>query len=157
MDNDFIQIKGKQDRNVSGLGMAVERKHADDLIIPPLEGADVAAADRVMRVAFGTMIGLPDPAVSLGDASYVRNRWQAAPGAAFVAELDGQVVRSNFATRWGSLGLFGPVTTRPDLWDHGIAGRLIEPGMARFSEWQVRLAGLFTSPSRAKHLGLYHR
>jgi len=137
--------------------MAAERGQADDVIIRPLEDADLVVADQVMRVAFGTLIGLPDPAAFLGDASYVRHRWQAAPGAAFVAERNGEVVGSNFATRWGSLGLFGPLTTRPDLWNRGIAGRLMEPVTALFSEWQVRLAGLFTSPNSPKHLGLYHR
>jgi len=135
--------------------MAAERGQADDVIIRPLEDADLVVADRVMRLAFGTLIGLPDPAAFLGDASYVGHRWQAAP--AFVAELNGEVVGSNFATRWGSLGLFGPLTTRPDLWNRGIAGRLMEPVMALFSEWQVRLTGLFTSPNSPKHLGLYHR
>jgi GNAT superfamily N-acetyltransferase len=135
----------------------MERKVGDGVIVRPMEERDVAEAARVMGVAFGTMIGLPDPAAFLGDRDYVRHRWQASPAAAFVAELDGEVVGSNFATRWGSLGLFGPLTTRPDLWDQGIARRLIDPVMDQFAGWQVQLAGLFTSPNSPKHLGLYHR
>jgi hypothetical protein len=34
-------------------------------------------------------------------------------------------VGSNFATCWGSVGFFGPLTTRPDLWESGIGQRLV--------------------------------
>lgn len=60
-----------------------------------------------MRLAFGTFLALPEPAEFLGDASYVHHRWKANPTAAFAAELEGQLVGSNFATNWGSVGFFG--------------------------------------------------
>jgi hypothetical protein len=44
-------------------------------------------------------------------------------------------VASNFATRWGSVGFFGPLTVRPDLWDRGVAKRLIEATMELFAKW----------------------
>ena len=62
---------------------------------------------------------------------------------------------SVFATRWGSFGSFGPLTVHPDLWDRGIASRLLRPVLESFERWGVRQAGLFTFASSPKHLGLY--
>jgi GNAT superfamily N-acetyltransferase len=128
-----------------------------DIIVRPLEEKDLAEADRVMRVAFGTFIGLPEPASFLGDASYVIPRWRAAPHSAFAAEIDGEIVGSNFATPWGSVGFFGPLTIRPDLWDRGIGRRLMEPIMSCFEQWATKHAGLFTFPHSQKHIGLYQK
>jgi predicted N-acetyltransferase YhbS len=128
-----------------------------DVSVRPLEARDLDAADRVMRVAFGTFLGAPDPMTVFGDADYVRSRFVAEPGLAFAAERDGEVVGSNFATRWGSFGFFGPLTVRQDLWDRRIGSRLMEPIMDLFEQWQVRQAGLFTFSHSAKHVGLYQR
>lgn len=128
-----------------------------DVSIRPLQEGDLDAADRVMRVAFGTYLGAPDPIMVFGDAEYVRPRFAAEPRWAFAAELDGELVGSNFATRWGSFGFFGPVTVRADLWDRGIARRLMEPILDLFEQWQVRQAGLFTFPQSPKHIGLYQK
>jgi len=87
----------------------------------------------------------------------VRTRWRANPSAAFGADADGEIVGSNFATRWGSVGFFGPLTIRPDLWDHGIGKKLMEPIVGCFDAWGVRHAGLFTFPQSQKHIGLYQR
>ncbi len=75
--------------------------------------------------------------------------------AAFAAEKDGELVGSNFATRWGSVGFFGPLTIRPELWDSGIGQRLVASVSAQFDSWGVRHAGLFTFAESAKHVGLY--
>jgi GNAT superfamily N-acetyltransferase len=128
-----------------------------DLTIRPLQKGDLDAADRVMRMAFGTFLGAPDPMMVFGDLDYVRSRFAAEPSWAFAAELDGEVVGSNFATRWGSFGFFGPTTVRVDLWDRGIASRLMQPIMDLFDQWQVRQVGLFTFPQSPKHIGLYQK
>ena len=133
------------------------RAVAGDVSIRPLQEGDLDAADRVMRMAFGTFLGAPDPMMVFGDMDYVRSRFAAEPSWAFAAELDGEVVGSNFATRWGSFGFFGPLTVRVDLWDQGIAGRLMQPIMDLFDQWQVRQAGLFTFPQSPKHIGLYQK
>ena len=129
----------------------------DGVVVRPLEEQDLSAADQIMRVAFGTFIGLPEPASFLGDASYVIPRWKAAPESAFAATVDGEVVGSNFATNWGSVGFFGPLTIRPDLWDRGIGRRLMEPIMSCFERWGTKHAGLFTFPHSQKHIGLYQK
>ncbi len=110
-----------------------------------------------MRTAFGTFFRLPDPASAFGDADYVRSRFTAEPRWAVVAVLDGEVVGSNFATRWGSFGFFGPLSVRPDLWDRGIATRLVAAAVEMFDAWPVRQAGLFTFADSARHHGLYQK
>src|SRR5919108_1187820 len=144
--------------------MAVSEKAAPDtevdvasLQVRPLEEHDLDEADRIMRIAFGTYLKVPNPIEVFGDGDWVHTRYHADPGAAFCAELDGQVVGSNFATRWGSFGFFGPLTVRVDLWDRGIATRLMEPVMELFERWGVRHAGLFTWPESPKHVGLYNK
>lgn len=128
-----------------------------DVAVRPLREDDLAEANHIMRVSFGTFLGMPEPAAFMGDAGYVRNRFRADPTAAFAAEVDGQLAGSNFATHWGSVGFFGPLTVRPELWDRGIAKRLMEPVMDLFGRWGLELAGLFTFPHSQKHVGLYQR
>jgi GNAT superfamily N-acetyltransferase len=127
------------------------------ITVRPLQESDLDMADHIMRVAFGTFLGVPDPVTVFGDAEYVKTRFLAAPECAWAAELDGEVVGSNFATRWGSFGFFGPLTVRVDLWDRGIGRRLMEPVLEAFERWGLRQAGLFTFPQSAKHIGLYQK
>ena len=128
----------------------------DDAVrVRPLLADDLDHADRVLRLAFGTFRGLPDPSSALGDRDYANTRFRAAPDCAWVAEVDGTVVGSVFAARWGSFGFFGPLTVHPDLWDRGIASRLLQPVLESFERWGVRQAALFTFASSPKHLGLY--
>ena len=128
-----------------------------DVTIRSLEEADLAEADRIMRLAFGTFLGLADPAGFMGDADYVRTRWAADPTAALAAEVGGRLAGTNFVTRWGSVGFFGPLTVDPDLWDKGVARALLDETMPFFDRWAVTHAGLFTFPQSPKHLGLYQR
>jgi len=118
---------------------------------------DFDDADRIMRTGFGTFLGLPDPASFGGDSEYVRTRARSANVSAFVAEKDAQILGSNLVTRWGSFAFFGPLTVDPACWDSGIGSRLMEPIVDLLDGWEVSLAGLFTFPHSAKHIGLYHR
>jgi hypothetical protein len=90
-----------------------------NVLVNALPKTDLAEADRIFRIAFGTFLGLPNPTEFFGDADYVRTRWVADPSAAFGAYLEDELVGSNFATRWGSVAFFGPLTVRPDHWDRG--------------------------------------
>jgi GNAT superfamily N-acetyltransferase len=127
------------------------------ITIRPLQETELSSADAIMRLAFGTFIGLPDPMAFMGDAAYVSNRWRADPNAAFAAEVNGELVGSNFATNWGSVGFFGPLTVRPEFWDKGVAKRLMEPIIELFTKWGTKHAGLFTFAQSQKHVGLYQR
>ena len=128
-----------------------------EVVIRPLREDDLQAADQIFRVAFGTFLGLPDPLRFGGDADYVHTRWHANRDGAFGAETDGALVGSNFATRWGSFAFFGPISVRPDLWDRGIARRLLEPTMALFADWRTTHRGLFTFSHSPKHHALYQK
>jgi GNAT superfamily N-acetyltransferase len=112
--------------------------------IRPLAETDLVDADRIFRLAFGTFLALPDPMSFSGDAQIMRSRWLADPSAGFGAYIGHELVGSSFAAKWGSFGVFGPVTVRPDLWDRGIARRLLEAAIARFADWQTKQLGLVT-------------
>ena len=135
----------------------IQKSRKVDITVRPLKENDLSTADTIMRLAFGTFIGLPEPLAFMGDAAYVRSRWVAAPEAAFAAEVNGELVGSNFASNWGSVGFFGPLTVRPDYWDKGVAKRLMEPVVDLFTKWRTTHAGLFTFAQSQKHVGLYQR
>ena len=122
-----------------------------------LAADDLDAADRIVRLAFGTFLGLPDPASFMGDADYAHGRWASEACASWAAELDGELAGSNFATRWGSVGFFGPLTVLPEQWDRKIAQRLLAPTMEQFDAWGTTHEGLFTFPQSAKHVNLYQK
>src|SRR5579883_1221177 len=73
-----------------------------NITVRPLRESELDAADRIMRLAFGTFLGLPEPATFMGDAGFVHSRWRADPEAAFAAELNGELVGTNFVSHWGS-------------------------------------------------------
>jgi GNAT superfamily N-acetyltransferase len=121
--------------------------------VRPMAEADRVEARRICCSAFGTFLGAPDPENFWTDRDYVYGRFGAENVASFTAELDG----SNFATRWGSVGFFGPLTTRPDLWNRGIAQPLVRAVCDAFDDWGVSHAGLCTFPQSAKHVHLYRK
>lgn len=128
-----------------------------NITVRSLAKSDLVEADRIFRVAFGTFLGLPDPMSFMGDADLVNTRWLADPSSALGAYGDGALIGSNFVTKWGSVGLFGPLTVCPDLWEKGVATRLLEVTMALFEQWGTRQAALFTFPQSPKHIGLYQK
>jgi GNAT superfamily N-acetyltransferase len=125
--------------------------------IRPLTEADLPQAQCIVRVAFGTFLGAPDPENFWLDFDYVVGRHGAEHVASFAADHDGALAGVNFATRWGSVGFFGPIATRPDLWNTGIAQPLVAAVSDTFERWGVRHAGLCTFPHSTKHVWLYQK
>ena len=125
--------------------------------IAPLNEENLPEAERIFRVAFGTFLGAPEPEVFWADRDYVYGRHRAPHVAAFGATIEGKLVGSNFATKWGSVGFFGPITVRPDLQERGIAQALLAMTMEQFDAWETRHVGLFTFPQSAKHISLYQK
>ena len=123
----------------------------------PLAESDLPEADRIVRLAFGTFIGLPDPSRFMGDADYVYTRWKSDPSSAVAAEHEGKLVGTNFASNWGSFGFFGPLTIEPSYWDRGVAQQLLAPTMEIFRRWGNRHTGLYTFAQSPKHMRLYQK
>lgn len=130
---------------------------SDGVVVRPLAESELDEADRIFRVAFGTFVGTDPPERYGGGADLVRTRWRADPAAALGAELGGRLVGSNFATGWGSVGFFGPLTVAPRYWDRAIGQRLLDATMVLFDEWETSHVGLFTFSNSAKHVSLYQK
>jgi len=124
-------------------------------VIRPLTEADLPEARRICCTAFGTFLGAPDPENFWADRDYVHGRFGAEHVASFAGDLDGALVGSNFATRWGSVGFFGPITMRPQRQGLGIGKALVEAVSNQFEEWGVSHAGLCTFPQSPLHIALY--
>ncbi len=122
-----------------------------------LKQSELEEADRIVRVAFGTFLGVPNPAEFMGDRNFLKPRWQSRHVKALAAREDGRLIGSNIVTQWGSFGFFGPLTVRPEYWDRGVAQRLLETTMEIFDEWDLRHTGLFTFAHSPKHVGLYQK
>ena len=125
--------------------------------VGPLKQSELEEADRIVRVAFGTFLGLPNPPDFMGDRDFMTPRWRSAHVKVIAAREGGRLIGTNVVTRWGSFGFFGPLTVLPEYWDRGVAQRLLESTMTIFDRWGVRHTGLFTFPHSARHVGLYQK
>ncbi len=123
--------------------------------INPLSEADGEAAERVVRLAFGTMFGLPDPLAFRNGGELVAARRWAYPEGAFKAEHDGEIVGVAIGSHWGSLGVFGPIAVHPQHWRGGVARKLLDATMGAFDAWGHRAVGLYTFAERPVHVRLY--
>lgn len=127
------------------------------MTIRQMKADDVPTADEVLRLAFGTFLGLSDPRTFMGEGSYVRPRFRASPQTALVATQDDKVVGSVFGTRWGSVGFGGPLSTHPAVWDKHFASSLMEAYMDMTSKWDCSAQMGFTFPNSIKHIHIYRR
>lgn len=126
-----------------------------EILVRPMRQQDLAPADRIFRLAFGTEFGLPDPAQFMGDAALIAPRWHTHPETCFVAEAAGEVIGSVAVMNWGSLAILGPLTIHPDHWNQRVARRLLPPVLAAAETQGARIVGLYTNPSSPRHLRLY--
>jgi GNAT superfamily N-acetyltransferase len=120
-----------------------------------MAAGDVAEAARICRLAFGTFLGAPDPTHFRSDLRVVETRFATDPGAAFVAERDGQLLGSVMAMDWGSQFIIGPLTVDPAAWGQGLARRLAAAIVETADRRNATLISLFTFPHSASHLRLY--
>ncbi|MBK8597773.1 MAG: GNAT family N-acetyltransferase [Holophagales bacterium] len=126
-------------------------------LVRPLLEEELGEADGIYRRAFGTFLSLPDPLSFDGDAQVLKCRWTADPDAAVALLSDGALAGSNFVTRWGSVGLFGPLTVDPPRQGRGLAHPLVEAALRLLEAPQVAFRGLFTFAGSPKHVALYQR
>jgi len=128
-----------------------------EVVVRPLVERDLAEADHIIRLAFGTFLGAPDPAHFMGDTDFARTRWKVDPSAVVAAECDGKLIGSSFAANWGSFGFLGPLTVHPEYWDRGVGQQMLLPTMAIFDRWGCRHVGLHTFSHVPKHMVLYRK
>src|SRR5271155_1078347 len=122
-----------------------------------LKESEVDEAGRIVRLAFGTFLGLPNPLDFMGDRNLMTPRWRSTHIKVIAAREGSRLIGSNIAIRWGSFGFFGPLSVLPEYWDRGVAQRLLASTMTIFEGWGLRHTGLCTFPHSAKHVGLYQK
>jgi GNAT superfamily N-acetyltransferase len=125
--------------------------------VSPLKASEVEEASRIVRLAFGTFLRMPNPHEFMGDRDFLGPRFGSKHVKILAARADGRLIGSNAVTRWGAFGFFGPLTVLPEYWDRGVAQHLLEATMKTFEAWGLRHTGLFTFPYSPKHLGLYQK
>jgi RimJ/RimL family protein N-acetyltransferase len=126
--------------------------------VRPLGEIDLPDAQRIVRAAFGTFFGAPDLENFWTDFDYIYGRHGAEHIASFaIDDEDGELAGSNFATRWGSVGFFGPLSIRPELWNRGLAQPLVGAASDAFQSWGLTHAGLCTFSHSTKHIWLYQK
>jgi GNAT superfamily N-acetyltransferase len=130
---------------------------AMSLTLRPLQESDLDAADKVRRLAFGTHFGLPDPLSFSGTSRLIEMRQRTWPDGAILAEQDGDIAGIAISSRWGSLGIFGPLAVDPKYWRSGVGRKLLDATMPIYDRWHCRAAALFTFPASLTHVGLYQR
>jgi len=136
---------------------ATKKARTGGIKIGTLKQSELEEADRIVRLAFGTFLGLPNPLEFMGDRNFMAPRWRSPNVTVLAARENGRLIATNVATRWGSFGFFGPLTVLPEFWDRGVAQLLLEETITIFDDWGVRHTGLFTFPSSTKHVGLYQK
>jgi len=78
----------------------------------------LAGSGAILRRAFAAQFGMP-PDTFWTDRDFVTGRWMTDTSLAFGAWMGDRLVGSSLGTSWGSLGIFGPISTHPDTWNHG--------------------------------------
>ena len=151
-------MRGRPARRDMIVGFGVRAMPVNRTVtIGPLKASELDEADRIVRLAFGTFLKVPNPLDFMGDRNFLTPRWRSAHVKVIAAREGGRLIGSNVATRWGAFAFFGPLTVLPEYWDRGVAQRLLEATMSLFDRWGVRRSGLFTFAHSAKHVALYQK
>lgn len=121
--------------------------------IRALRESDLPDAEAIYRQSFSAFLRIPE--WMLGDVNHVRARFRANPDSAFGAEINGKLVGSAFATRWGSVAILGPATVQPK-GVVGNAGQLMMQHLVDVSsKWGTRLQLGYTFAQSPKHIELH--
>jgi predicted N-acetyltransferase YhbS len=123
------------------------------LEVRPLAAGDLDRADRILRDAFTAVNGVD----LLADTALLTSRFRAAHSTVLAAYDSGSPVGSIVATRWGDIGLLGPLSVVPRLWGRGIGSSLVGAAVAVLDGAGVVHQGLFTFPHSPRHLAFYQR
>src|SRR5580698_591480 len=114
--------------------------------VSALKESELAEAGRIVQLAFGTFLGLPNPLDFMGDRDLMTPRFRSAHVKVIAARDGDRLIGTNVATRWGSFGFFGPLTVLPEYWDRGVAQHLLQATVDVFDKRGLRHTGLYTFP-----------
>jgi N-acetylglutamate synthase-like GNAT family acetyltransferase len=129
---------------------------SQSISIRSLGEGDLPEAGAILRRAFATHFGMPPDAFWM-DRDFVTGRWMTEPALAFGAWIEDQLVGSSLGASWGTLGVFGPISTHPDTWNRGTARHLIPPVLERLNALGARHIAFFTFAESTKHIALYQK
>jgi GNAT superfamily N-acetyltransferase len=119
-----------------------------------LQESELPEAEKLLRLSFGTFLGLNEPMDFGGGAEYT-SRWYRDPLGAFAARTDGKLIGYCMVANWGSCAGFGPLVTHPDYWDRGIGSLLMNASWKKFAEWGSKQIVFCTHANSPKHIYLY--
>ena len=121
--------------------------------VRPLLQAELDDADRILRDAFGTLLGID----MNDDTEVFRTRFRAPHTVALAGLVDGVLVGSTLVTLWGSVGFLGPLSVTPRMWNSGVGTRLVAAATELLDARGATHQGLFTFPQSPMHHWLYHK
>ena len=136
--------------------MTMNKKNKGDLLVREMKSDDLPAVKNIISLAFGTFLNAENPADFWKDLDYSK-RYLSKHSAGFVIEMDNEILGSNFATRLGSFGFFGPITVHPKIQNKGAGQLLMDPIVNAFKSWGITHSGLFTFPESPMHIHLYQK
>lgn len=119
-----------------------------------LQESELPEAEKLLRLSFGTFVGLKEP-MDFGNGAEYTSRWYRDPNATFAARADGQLIGYCTVANWGSCAGFGPIVTHPDYWDRGVGSQLMRASWSKFDEWGSQQIVFCTHANSPKHIYLY--
>lgn len=119
-----------------------------------LQESQLPEAEKLLKLSFGTFLGLKEP-MNFGNGAEYMSRWYREPLGTFAAKADGELVGHCMVANWGSCAGFGPIVTHPDYWDQGIGSQLIDVSWSKFHEWGSQQIVFCTHANSPKHLHFY--
>ena len=119
-----------------------------------LQESELPEAEKLLRLSFGTFLGLSEP-MDFGNGAEYTSRWYRDPLSVFAAKADGKLIGFCMVANWGSCGGFGPIVTHPNYWDRGIGSQLISASWSKFDEWGSQQIVFCTHANSPKHIYLY--
>lgn len=125
--------------------------------VRPLGEDELGEVDAIYRRAFGALHGLRDPLGFEGDARRVACRFATDPDAALGLFAEGSLRGSGFVSRWGSVGLLGPITVDPKEQGRGLAHPLLRGLLRLLSGREITLRSIGVPAADPRCVGLLQR
>ena len=121
-----------------------------------MQERELPAAEKLLRLSFGTFLGLTEP-MNFGNGATYTNRWYRDPQAVFAAKVDSKLVGFSMVANWGSCGGFGPIVVHPDYWDRGIGYQLMIHSWSKFEQWGTQQIIFCTHANSPQHIYFYSK